>query len=461
MKSRSHESSLDITELIHIETDLVKPDIQATTSAIKTNNVLVPLIYNQDEERNVSNASTLSSIICVVAGTGILAIAHALSRSGWIGLFFLISSAFMSQFTGIILIKCLYGVQHDRLKDYADIGLAAFGKPGQIIGYLFSQSMLFLTPTIYIILASQNISDILTYYGFIWLNTKTCIWIIAVIIGIPFILVRNMKDVSFLSTFASMATVCLLLAVCVASMANFNEQTELVHHDFAIPRKIPIAFSTFSFSYCGHVIYPHLEASMITPKRWSKVLLVATCVISIMYLTMGAVCYFVFGDTAQSPIYKSLSTGPSQHVAMFVITIHVLLVAPFYLYVFTTRIELWLGIAISQDNRVDLEEERKSKLMRILLRIGQVILCGVIAMFIPFFSDFMNLVGTILSDTLTFILPCVFWLKLNWRNSQRNTVYYVEAIACLTVAIIGTCCATFGTIDAVKALIHDYTLLNY
>ncbi|GAA5803189.1 hypothetical protein HPULCUR_008665 [Helicostylum pulchrum] len=279
MKSHNHESSLDIIELIHIETDLGKADTQATTSATKTHTVLAPLVYNQYEERNVSNASTLSSII-----------------------------AFMSQFTGIILIKCLYAVQHDRLKDYADIGLAAFGKPGQIIGYFFSQSMLFLTPTIYIILASQNISDILTHYGFIWLDTKTCIWIIAVIVGIPFILVRNMKDVYFLSTFASMATVCLLLMVCVASMANFSEQTELVHHDFAIPRKIPIAFSTFSFSYCGHVIYPHLEASMVTPKRWSKVLLVATCVISIMYLTMGVVCYFVFGDTAQSPIYKSLST---------------------------------------------------------------------------------------------------------------------------------------------------------
>lgn len=45
---------------------------------------------------------------CVVAGTGILAIAHALSQSGWIGLLYLIASACMSHFTGIILIKCLY-----------------------------------------------------------------------------------------------------------------------------------------------------------------------------------------------------------------------------------------------------------------------------------------------------------------------------------------------------------------
>lgn len=366
----------------------------------------------------------------------------------------------MSQFTGIILIKCLYTEKYGRLKDYADIGLAAFGKPGQIIGYLFSQLMLFLTPTIYIILASENISEILSQYGFIWLDRRACIWIIAVIIGVPFILVRNMKDVSFLSTFASMATVCLLLVVCVVSMSNFSEKTHSVHHDFAIPRKIPIAFSTFSFSYCGHVIYPHLEASMITPKRWSKVLLVATCVISIMYFTMGLVCYLVFGDTVQSPIYKSLPVGSSQNVAMFVITIHVLLVTPFYLYVFTTRIESWLGISIDharEGGEEEMENEHKRRLMRIILRIGQVILCGVIAMFIPFFSDFMNLVGTILSDTLTFILPSIFWMKLNW-STRRGKYYYLEFILCLTVATIGICCATFGTIDAVKALIHDYTI---
>jgi amino acid permease len=113
----------------------------------------------------------------------------------------------------------------------------------------------------------------------------------------------------YYSTFASLATVGLLVVVCVVSMSDFSTKAHLMHHDFAIPRNIPIAFSTFSFSFCGHVIYPQLEASMITPKRWSKVLLVATCVIGLMYFTMGLVCYLVFGDTVQSPIYKSLPIG--------------------------------------------------------------------------------------------------------------------------------------------------------
>lgn len=249
------------------------------------------------------------------------------------------------------------------------------------------------------------------------------------------------------STFASLCTVCLLLVVCVVSMSSdYTEKIHAVHHDIAIPKNIPIAFSTFSFSYCGHVIYPHLEASMITPKRWSKVLLVSTCVISIMYFTMGLVCYLVFGDHVQSPVYKSLPVGSSQNIAMFVITIHVILVIPFYLYVFTTRIESWLKIEKQQENAT-------SKIMRISLRIGQVVVCGIFAMFIPYFSDFMALVGTILSDTLSFVLPSIFWLKLNWYRSHKTDY---EAIVCFIVAMVGVFCATFGTIDAAKQLYHDY-----
>lgn len=113
------------------------------------------------------------------------------------------------------------------------------------------------------------------------------------------------------STFASVATACLLATVCVVAM-SMNDSEKNIHtvqHDLAIPKNIPIAFSTFSFSYCGHVIYPHLEASMITPKRWSKVLLVSTCVVTIMYFTMSFVCYLEFGDQIKSPVYKSLPTG--------------------------------------------------------------------------------------------------------------------------------------------------------
>lgn len=138
---------------------------------------------------------------------------------------------------------------------------------------------------------------------------------------------------------------------------------------------------------------------------------------------------------------------------MFVITVHVLLVIPFYLYVFTTRIESWLNISYYQHYEQE-HQRRKSKLIRIVLRLAQIIACGIIAMLIPYFSDFMALVGTILSDTLTFVLPSVFWMKLN--RARGGKWGQIEFIVCVLVAIVGICCATVGTMDAVKALIHDY-----
>ncbi|KAI7904197.1 transmembrane amino acid transporter protein-domain-containing protein [Cokeromyces recurvatus] len=397
---------------------------------------------HDDEKRNVSNTSTLSSIICVVAGTGILAIAHAMSQSGWIGILFLILNACMSQFTGVLLIQCLYTNKNNtRFRDYADIGHMAFGKPGKLIGYIFSQSFLLLTPTVYMVMASENISILLLQNGFIWLNRKVCVWIISIMIGVPFVLVRNMKDVSFLSTFASMTTVCLLLIVCVVALSSdYLERINTVHHDIAIAKNIPLAFSTFSFSYFGHAIYPHLEASMITPERWSKVLLVSNCVVSILYFTMAFVCYLVFGNVVQSPIYKSLPLGSSQNIAMFVITIHVLLAIPFYLYIYTIRIELWF-----KDKQI-----KDSKLIQVATRISVILLCAIIAMCIPYFSDFMAVVSTMLCDILAFVLPTIFWMKLNWETRQGRLGLF---LICSIIAIFGILCTLFGTIDVIQQLL--------
>ncbi|OBZ85571.1 Vesicular GABA transporter [Choanephora cucurbitarum] len=400
---------------------------------------------NDQTKGNISNTSTLSNIICVVAGTGILAIAHALSKAGWIGLLFLILGALMSHFTGIILIQCLYAHKHQRFQDYADLGYAAFGRPGQVIGWLFSQLFLFLTPTIYMILASENMSEIfMVHYGIPWLDRHMCIWILSAVVGIPFMLVRNLRDVSFLSTFACMATFCLLLIVCVASLSNIRDMTG-VHHKIAIAKNIPLAFSTFSFSYCGHVFYPHLEVSMKTPSRWPKVLLVSTCVIGLMYLVMGFTCYLVYGQAVVSPIYRSLPRGASQLMAMLVITLHVLLAIPLYLYAFTLSIESWFY-----------RPSDGNKKMQIMVRMIEMMVCCLLAMFIPYFSDFMVLVGSVFSDTLSFILPSIFWIKLNWHTLSDMRHGYLKLCACLVIASIGIICAIFGTMDAANTLVYDF-----
>ncbi len=45
---------------------------------------------------------------CVIAGTGILQLPYALRLSGWCGIAVILFSAFVNEYTGKLLIECLY-----------------------------------------------------------------------------------------------------------------------------------------------------------------------------------------------------------------------------------------------------------------------------------------------------------------------------------------------------------------
>ncbi|KAI8096762.1 transmembrane amino acid transporter protein-domain-containing protein, partial [Halteromyces radiatus] len=348
---------------------------------------------------------------CVVAGSGTLGIPYALSQSGWIGMVFLILSACISHYTGCLIIRCLYLGQSKRLNGFPEIGYTAFGRPGQVIGFIFSQLLLFATPIVYFILASSNISDLLLSAG-ILLDFKVCAWMVSVVVGVPFVMIRSMRDVSFMSVVATLASVSLVLIISVASTADYRIENDTDiqqnHHHIAIPRQFPMAFSTFSFSYCGNVIYPHLEGCMNHPRHWSKVLMVATIIVTVMYVIIGFVCYLVYGNQVLNPVFLNLPYGSSRNIAMIITTIHVLLASPLYLYVFTIRIESWLGLFI-----LFLEWLCNHPILaRVLVRSLEIAVCALFAMLIPYFADVMNLIGTIAAESLTFVLPCAFFIKL-------------------------------------------------
>ncbi|KAI8577327.1 hypothetical protein K450DRAFT_282713 [Umbelopsis ramanniana AG] len=397
--------------------------------------------------RNASNTSAFINIVCVVAGSGTLGIPYALRQSGWIGLFLLMLSAVMSNYAGALLIKCLYYDPKRRLSGFPEIGYEAFGKAGRALVLAFNYTLLLTTPVLYLILAGDNLAALMQPLN-VPITMKAWVWILTVAVCIPFIVVKNMKEVAVMSFFGSLATVCVVIVVAVMSVADF-EQTRMDHqHDIARPRYFPIALCMFAFSYGGNVIYPQVEESMRDPKSWNKVLLAANFLITSMYILTGVPCYLVYGNTVKSPVYASIPSGAPQNIAMVVITIHVLLAIPIYLFSFTMEIERMLGI--TQAN------ERFSKLtwltFRTILRIAELCFCATIAIIIPFFGDFMALLGALASGFLLLVFPCLFYVKL----FGLARIGWVNFVACICICIIGVLCAAIGTVDAITALVKDF-----
>ena len=56
---------------------------------------------------------------------------------------------------------------------------------------------------------------------------------------------------------------------------------------------------------------------------------------------------------------------------------------------------------------------KQPRLMRAVVRSLYVVVTTFVAICVPFFADLMGLIGAAGFTPMTFILPCVFWLKVN------------------------------------------------
>lgn len=239
-----------------------------------------------------------------------------------------------------------------------------------------------------------------------------------------------------------------MVVVAVMSVSDY-EQSHMDHqHDIARPRNFPIALCMFAFSYGGNVIYPQVEESMKDPKSWNKVLLAANFLITSMYILTGVPCYLVYGNTVQSPVYASIPAGAPQNIAMVVITVHVLLAIPIYLFSFTMEIEQMLGITAAGSRLT----KPAWLTIRTVLRVCELCFCAAIAIIIPYFGDFMALLGALASGFLLLVFPCLFYVKLY----GLRRIGWVNLVACIMICVIGVLCAAIGTVDAITALVKDF-----
>lgn len=149
--------------------------------------------------------------------------------------------------SGIVLIRCLYHNGRTRLSSYQEVAESAFGKIGGWLSFFFTAITLIGVPVLYLLLSAQNLHQVckgtageLTFH----------IWVIicAVIVGIPFVFFRSMKEVGFLSAFGMLATVVTVFIVLIVAVQDKRPKPD-VTHDNVIWDQFPIALSSIVFSF--------------------------------------------------------------------------------------------------------------------------------------------------------------------------------------------------------------------
>lgn len=245
-----------------------------------------------------------------------------------------------------------------------------------------------------------------------------------------------------MSTAVVVVVTMVLSGIEIASPAHSGPNGPV--HSFVNASNLPIALASISFSFGGNVVYPHVESSMKHPGSWNRVLTAAIITICVLYLAISIPAYWAFGDKTVSPILNNLAPGPATTGAIVLITLHVILAAPI----------LMTSFSLEMEHSLNLESRfpRAQFIPRFILRTIITVLLALIAMFIPYFQDFMSLIGALANCLIVFVLPIVCYLKLFGLRS----VHKIELLWCAIVIIIGMIGCVLGAKDAIEALIVDF-----
>ena len=176
---------------------------------------------------------------------------------------------------------------------------------------------------------------------------------------------------------------------------------------------------------------------MKKPKQWKNVMLVAMGVCMAFYLLIGIVGYWAYGTDVQSPILNTLRSGPLTTIAIILITIHVILAAPIML----------MSYFLETERMFSLPQRWKWTIYRTFIVAA---LTG-ISCAIPYFPDFLSLIGALATTMMFAIVPIVGYVRLyGWC-----TVPWYEMIWQVIILVVGLVGCVWGSIDAIRALVHD------
>ncbi|CAL5203664.1 unnamed protein product [Lathyrus oleraceus] len=393
-----------------------------------------------------SNSSFVHSVINMVGmliGLGQLSTPYAVEKGGWGSALLLIGLGVICAYTSHILGKCLE--KNPKLTSYVDIGNQAFGTKGRYLVATFIYMDIFMALVSYTISLHDNL--ITVFIGthlkmkFAMLTSSQIIALVAILIALPSLWIRDMSCISFLSTGGIVMS--LLVFACVVATAIFGVGEAGNNHSIPVFKlhNIPSISGLYVFCYGGHIVFPDLYKSMKDPSKFTKVSIVSFTIVIAFYTSMGFMGAKMYGNDIQSQITLSM---PSNQII--------------------TKIALWATVLVPMTKyalefapfAIHLEQTLPNSLngrTKLVIRgcVASFLLLTilVLALSVPYFEHVLSLTGSLLSVAICLVFPCVFYLKIFWGKITRFLL-----VLNISLVIFGVLLGGMGTISSTKLILQ-------
>ncbi|KAH0453991.1 hypothetical protein IEQ34_018315 [Dendrobium chrysotoxum] len=405
-------------------------------------NKMVVLESDYQRSENSSFVHSVINMVGMLIGLGQLSTPYALEKGGWSSAFILVGLGMACAYTSHLLGKCL---QEDAAsKNYQDIGEQAFGRRGRIIASTFIYLEIFFALVSYTISLSDNLSLVFagSHIELPWLHLSSTqiLTVIAVLVALPSIWLRDLSSISFLSFGGIIMS--LLIFTTVGSITVFGG----VKANKSIPvlqlSKIPEISGLYLFSYAGHIVFPNIYKAMMDPSKFTKVSITSFALVTALYSALSFLGAKLFGPSVSSQITLSM---PPHHLATK-IALWATILTPMTKYAlefapFAVQLEHSLPPSMSTRTKTLVRGAVGSTLLLLILAL---------ALSLPYFEHVLGLTGSLVSSFICLVFPCVFYLKICWHR-----VGVAAKVLNVMVIVVGGVFGITGTVSSSRSLIES------
>nr|CAD7395814.1 unnamed protein product [Timema cristinae] len=384
-------------------------------------------IASSRKTKGLNVTSTAIFIAGEMAGSGVLALPRAIVDCGWIGLVLVVVFCINAGYGGTRLGAC-WAILEERYPEhrvpvrnpYATIAYKAYGKRARMLVSGCIQFTLFGAGTVYLLLASQILQELLED---LLPNIGFCIWffVISVLLCFP-MWFGSPKDFWAVGVGAllTIAFACVLMFTQIV-MDGLNKETVVKHqtHGFS---DFFLSFGTILFSFGGASTFPTIQNDMVEKNKFSYSVAIGFSVILALYLPVSAGGYFVYGEDVDPNIVLSLSRTTLVLLANMMMGIHLVLA---FLIVINP---------VCQELEEIFQVPHYFHWKRCLVRTLMVCVMIFVGETIPKFGKILSLVGGSTVTLLTFVFPPLFYMRLcdqknvEWMERVWDVVYFLVVV---------------------------------
>uniref|UniRef100_A0A8D8V9U2 Amino acid transporter ANT1 n=1 Tax=Cacopsylla melanoneura TaxID=428564 RepID=A0A8D8V9U2_9HEMI len=413
-------------------------------------------LLNGHEVVNHGGLTTLGAAIFVageMAGSGVLALPRAVVDTGIIGLLLLVVFGINSGYSGARLGDCWamieerYPEHRVQTRDpYSVIAERAVGQWGRKLVSACVQITLFGVSTVYILIASQMIKELLVPW---YPNVNFCYcYVIFVLLLTPVTWLGSPKDFWFIGIGALLTT----SIACVFIVTQLYMDALHLEGDFP-PHKVHSfhdffsAFGILLFAFGGASTFPTIQNDMIQRNQFPRSISIAFTAILCLYIPVTFGGYLVYGEATNANIVLSLGKTSLATFANIFMATHLILA---FLIVINP---------VAQQVEQNFNCPHHFCLKRIIIRSCLMLGMIVLGELIPSFGKILALIGGSTVTLTTFILPSYFYMKLcdersdvNWPVREIPLHMRVYMYEMIFIGLLGGICTSY---NAILSIITD------